>query len=329
MRKLLSFLFLGLLAAPTFAQVFIQNTLYNHTRMLYNPANTGFSQASSINGTNLTLLGRLQWVGIEGAPQSSAVIVNASSERLGGGIGGYVLADQLGPFSRIGANVAYAYHLSLGTEGQFGTLSIGASAGILQQTINGEWQYDPSNGPDPVVPVAPISGVVPSLAAGITYRGFNDRLFVGISGQDLLEPSIEKLLISNADGIESRIPRSFYLNAGYRFALNEESNLTPTLFLRTDGLLPPQLDLSLNWDYKSIVFGGSYRFFNDSFSALMGFNVNDRTFLAYAYDYTLNALNATGDVGSHEIIISYTIPSKSGSPTKINRVLDDPTPGSF
>ena len=35
-------------------------------------------------------------------------------------------------------------------------------------------------------------------------------------------------------------------------------------------------------------------------------------FLGYSYDYTMNALNAAGDVNTHEIIISYTFPSTSG-----------------
>ncbi len=304
--------------------------MYNYTRVLYNPAAAGMQQpASTTDGVNVTMLGRLQWLGIEGAPQTSAILINAKADRLGGGIGGYVLADKLGPFSRVGASLAYSYHLSLGDNGKLGTLQIGASAGFMQQTLNGNWRYDLANGPDPVVPQAPLSGTVPSLSAGLVYRGLNDRLTVGISGQDLLEPSIENLLASNTDGIESRIPRSFYFNASYTFDLSNESHLTPTVFARTEGILAPQLDASLYWDYKSIVFGGSYRFFNDSFSAILGFNVNDRTFLAYSYDYTLNALNATGDVATHEIIVSYTFPGSAGPRREIKQVRDIPNNGSL
>ena len=149
---------------------------------------------------------------------------------------------------------------------------------------------------------------------------------MGISGQDLLEPSIEDLLLTSGIGPDSRVARSFYLMGGYRFDFQNEMSLEPNVFIRTDGVLPPQLDVSVFWRYRPVVFGLSRRFFNDSFSGILGFNVLDRAFIGYSYDYTTNALNFAGDVHSHEIIISWSFPSpeeirkkqfdiRSGNPT--------------
>ena len=54
------------------AQVYIQNTMYRYTPVLYNPAAAGMTQTDD-QGMKLSFLGRLQWVGIEGAPRTSAV----------------------------------------------------------------------------------------------------------------------------------------------------------------------------------------------------------------------------------------------------------------
>jgi len=51
--------------------------------------------------------------------------------------------------------------------------------------------------------------------------------------------------------------------------------------------------------------GVAYRY-DDAVSALAGFNVSERIFIGYAYDYTLTELNDYNN-GSHEIILKYNI----------------------
>jgi hypothetical protein len=62
-----------------------------------------------------------------------------------------------------------------------------------------------------------------------------------------------------------------------------------------------------------MVFGISHRGFigtnNDSFSGIVGFNASTYLFVGYSYDYTTSGLGAF-TTGSHEVIISYTFPSK-------------------
>ncbi len=303
----------------TVGQVFVQNTMYNYNRFVYNPAAAGLGQAGMEDGMNLTLLGRAQWLGIEGAPSMSTVAFHSPLEGLSSGLGGYLIADRIGPITTTGINAAYSYHIELGTSGN--RLSIGVNGGLLQKSISATWEY---YGPvdDPLVPRGQYTAgtIVPSLGAGLFFTG--DKFFVGLSGQDLLEPSLEALLMTQV-GEDSRVPRSFFLSGGYTFKLSNQSSLEPQVFVRTDGTFPPQVDASLFWRYKPIVFGASYRFFNDSFSGILGFNVLDRTFIAYSYDYTLNSLNAPQDISSHELILSFTFPSRGRSGGQIKDNLDD------
>ncbi|MDP5169738.1 MAG: type IX secretion system membrane protein PorP/SprF [Bacteroidia bacterium] len=300
------------------AQVFVQNTMYNYNRFVYNPAAAGLGQLGMEDGMNLTLLGRMQWLGIEGAPNLSTVAFHTPMEGINSGLGAYLIADQIGPLTTTGLNLAYAYHLEMGRN----KLSIGVNGGFLQKSINANWVYYGED--DPTVGRGQYADgtIVPSLGAGLFFTGADGKYFVGVAGQDLLEPSLEALLLTSI-GEESTIPRSFYLNAGYVHRINAQQSLEPQIFVRSDGTLP-QVDLSLYWRYKPVVFGGSYRFFNDSFAAIFGVNVLDRTFIAYSYDYTLNSLNAAGDISSHEIIISFTFPTRGSQGGKIKDTLDNP-----
>ncbi len=326
MRTLTLALFLAVVCCTSAsAQVFFQNTMYNHSRFLYNPAAAGIKQVpTESDGLNLTLLGRQQWLGIDGAPRMSALSVqSALSEELRSGVGASVILDELGPLRTVGVNVSYAFYLPIGNNGA--QLNFGVSGGFLQKSLSSNWVYDRDlNGEDPTIVDAPTSDIVPSLGAGIYFSGPGNRYYIGISGQDLLEPSIEGLLSQQSIGDDSKVARSFFLLGGYRFDLPNDMSLEPTVMARTEGLFPPQVDLNLYWRYSPITIGAGYRFFNDSFSGMLGFNISQNAFLGYSYDYTLSALNFAGDVSTHELILSYTFPSSKKNPGRNVDILDNP-----
>ncbi len=291
------------------AQVYIQNTMYRYTPVLYNPAAAGMTQGED-QGLKLAFLGRLQWVGIDGAPRTSAITADAGVGN-NMGLGAYLIGDQLGPISTTGLNVAYSYQFEFGLGNK---LSIGVNGGILQKAINGDF-VTPDGVPDPLVGMGFYSATsfIPNLGAGIYFSGLNDRLTIGLSGQDLLEPSVEGLFLQDV-GTTTTVPRSFYVMAGYKIPITQSADgsedifsITPMVFARTEGTFPPQFDVSVFADYKVLTGGLSYRGFNDSFSAILGFDVNDRMFLGYSFDYTLSPLNASQDLSSHEIILTYSL----------------------
>ncbi|TAE51023.1 MAG: type IX secretion system membrane protein PorP/SprF, partial [Bacteroidetes bacterium] len=279
-----------------------QNTLYYYNRMGYNPAATGVPLPGMEQGAALTLLGRYQWMGIEGAPRMAGLSYQNYFESFKSGIGATLVSDQLGPITSSWIDVSYAFQMDLGESLR---LRIGVNGGVRQNRLSPNWIYNTFNGEDPILPGDVRTVLAPSLGAGLYLTDANDKFFVGLSGQDLLEPSIAGLTLQPLTS-DSRIPRSFFLMGGYRFdfGVDGRSSLTPSVMLRTDGIMPPQADVSVRYTYKPIVLGLNYRFHNDSFSGILGFNVSDRTFLGYAYDYTLSPLNSQRDVNSHEIILT-------------------------
>ncbi|MEM7657835.1 MAG: PorP/SprF family type IX secretion system membrane protein, partial [Bacteroidota bacterium] len=310
--SLLIVLCVGMLVAGQ-AQVFFQNTMHPYVRFAYNPAAAGFALPGMEEGANFTLMGRQQWLGIEGAPRTPLFAFQTPLPQKYGAIGAVLASDQTGPISNSWLDVSYAYRLELGERLR---LSIGVAGGVKQVAINPEgFIYDQSGGIDPIIPLATQGVVVPNLNAGLYLTsvdpatGREGNYFLGISGQNLLEPNIEGLLGVSGIGDDSNVDRSFALMGGYRFDLSTRLSLQPMLMMQTDGVGAPQTMASVYLNYKPIVVGINYRMNSgESVGGMVGFNISDRTFFGYSYDYPTTALSAAGDLHSHEIILSYTLP---------------------
>lgn len=313
----LTILAIPLLLSVAFGQQDPQYTMYMFNRQALNPAYTG-----ALEATNITLLGRSQWVGIPGAPQTATFSASGFLSGISSGIGGYIVAEELGPLQTFGANLQYAFHLQMGERSR---LNIGVNGGILNKALAAKWIYNQDLGTDPTIgpPNVDVSagGFAPDLGAGIYYHlkmpnltGTaypQDKFYAGVSASHLLEPKLDFLLTGTPTAPDTRLRRGFNFTTGATFALSTNIYLQPSLFVRTD-LASVQSDLSANLYISPMVFGLNYRglFYrdHDSFSGIVGFNVNTSLFIAYSYDYTISNLTSYTS-GSHELIISYTFPT--------------------
>ena len=327
MRKIFLLFFpLFVCSLSALGQIYVQNTQYNFSRFMYNPAVAG-----DVPGIRLTSVGRLQWVDIDGAPNLANFSVDFPSEVLAGGVGVNVMRDELGPLATTGINLAYAFH----TDFSFGRLNIGVMGGLLQKSLNATWRYldavvDPLIGP--ANGIYTNATMIPDLSFGLMYNHYGageySRFYVGLAGHNLLEPSIEGLFIDPSVSEISRVPRSFYLMGGYRIDLDptERNYLQPTFLVRTDlnFAIAPQIDASLYWHYKVMTFGMGYRY-QDSFSGIVGFELSDRLFAGYSYDHTTSLLGGNGQGASHELVLTYILQQGDRSPGKITDILDGRT----
>ncbi len=315
MRSLLLGLLLVIVLSPAaFAQQDPQYTMFMFNRFVQNPAYAGALQA-----TNITGLGRAQWVGIPQAPNTTTASINGYSKALHGGLGAYLIGDRLGPLSTVGIKGAYAFHLEFGDKKAF--LNVGVAGGIYQKVLNGDWIYNQSAGIDPVLPLTKEPILVPDLDAGMYFHVPlrdasssaypQDRFYIGAAVSHILEPSMESLM-AVPDQVNTVLSRGISAQAGYVFDLGPSVFLEPNVNFRMAGPTS-QFDLNLNLYVSPMVFGISHRGFvganNDSFSGLVGFNASTYLFIGYSYDYTTSGLGRF-TTGSHEVIVSYTFPSK-------------------
>lgn len=311
---LLGFLLVIVLSPAAFSQQDPQYTMFMFNRFVLNPAYAG-----SLQATNITGLGRAQWVGIPQAPNTTTASINGYSKVLHGGLGAYLIGDRLGPLSTMGAKAAYAFHMPFG--GGKAYLNVGVAGGIYQKTLNGDWIYNQAGGIDPVLPTGKQNLILPDLDAGLYFhvplKGASssafpqDKFYIGGSVTHLLEPSMENLMaIPNA--VKTVLPRGIQGSAGYVFQLGPSTFLEPNVNFRMAGPTN-QFDLNLNLYVSPMVFGISHRGLvgntADSFSGIVGFNASTYLFIGYSYDYTTSKLSGF-TTGSHEVIVSYTFPSK-------------------
>jgi type IX secretion system PorP/SprF family membrane protein len=304
------------------AQVFFQNTMYQYAQFAYNPASAGVSGPGLIEGANISFLGRLQWLGFEGAPQTSALSFHSPLKAGYGAAGILAIADQIGPFSNVYLQGAYGYDFGLFDDNL--TLRIGVGGGIRQISLDPSGFLAPDDG-DVVITGSQQSTIVEALSAGIYLTGFDERLFVSLAGQNLTDPSIDAITGGiDRDNVASIGSRTFTAAAGYTFNLNDKMTLQPSAMMITDFSQTPQLNMSLIWGYSPLLVGLNYRgnLAAESIGGIIGVNLSGNTFLGYSYDFPLSDLNNNTDINTHEVILSYTFSDLFGS--NRSRDQDDP-----
>ena len=110
------------------AQQLPQFTQYMINDYVFNPAIAGIESSYQMK-TNI----RNQWIGIVDAPRTTVLSAYGKYRESNVGLGGVVFSDQVGPTSRNGMSLSYAYHFSL-TEKM--KMSLALSGGFAQFKID-------------------------------------------------------------------------------------------------------------------------------------------------------------------------------------------------
>jgi type IX secretion system PorP/SprF family membrane protein len=247
---------------------------------------------------------RSQWVGAIGAPKTGSLFMHApinENIELGFSIINDKIGDGIVNENFISGDFAYVLKLNEKTK-----LSFGLKAGLNFFNTNFNGLYLPdgtivgSNSFDPSVDN--INKTFLNIGAG-TFL-YTDNYYVGLSVPNFLKN--KHLKNSNALSSIGTDELHFFLTAGYVFKLNENLKFKPAFMFKAVDSAPISTDLSLNFlIYEKLTLGISHRF-EDSVSALAGFQITPKLKIGYAYDYTTSNL---GDfnTGSHEIIMLFDI----------------------
>lgn len=285
MKKVITTIVLSTSMFCSFAQQDPQFSQNMWNKLQPNPGSAGAS-----GGICATLLGRMQWVGFDGAPKSYLLNVDGYIAAIRGGIGLSVVSDNIGVNKGIAAKVSYAYQLNLGT----GKLGIGLDAGILQNSLDGG-KLNPAQSGDNSIPTGSSSALVPDFGFGLYYQ-IPEKLYFGISSTHLVPGRMKY------NNVNFKIARHYYLMAGYTYNVSQKFDLLPSVFIKTDGSAT-QFDVNLNVMYNKLVWlGASYRL-QDAVVAMAG--VQWKNFrLGYSYDFNTSKLKSYNG-GTHEIMLGY------------------------
>lgn len=264
---------------------------YMMNGFLLNPAIAGTDETSP-----LRLTVRQQWAGVVDAPATQTLSGHTAlgyNDKYG--VGGYVYNDHFGPLSRIGIHGAFSYQLKLNTNTN---LSMGLSLSAFQYKIS-EADLNIINPNDAAITGKTESTWAPDANFGLYV--YNRDYFVGLSSSQLIQ---YKLQLGDYNDL-GKIVRHYYLTGGYKFVLNKDFEIEPSLLLKTTEQSPLQVDINTKFYYqKNYWLGFSYRH-KDATILMLGIKV-DRYYVGYAFDYTISNLNNYSH-GSHEIMVGFNI----------------------
>jgi type IX secretion system PorP/SprF family membrane protein len=286
-------LFVVVLAAQ--AQQEPQYTQYMYNTLTVNPGYTG-----STGGLEATLLHRSQWAGIEGAPVTQAFSIHSPVYSDNIGLGLSAINERIGPADQFYVDANFAYTIPVG---RLSKIVFGLKAGA--RVLNIDWsrgRYYQEG--DPLLNVNINNHIAPTIGAGLYY--YTDDWYAGVSVPSFIRSDYYDDI--KEDAIASRL--HYYLMAGYVFSLTDNLKFKPAVLGKIVSGAPVTVDVSANFLLQEkVTLGASYRW-DDSVSALAGFQITSKLFAGYSYDYSVTELSKYND-GSHEIIIRFNLMPKT------------------
>lgn len=297
--KLFSFV-LMFTAIVSYAQQDAQFTQYMYNTININPAYAGSRGALSIFG-----LYRTQWVGLDGAPETSSFSVNTPINNSNLGLGVSLINDKIGPTNEndLSVDLSYTIQTSVNYKLSFGIKATGNLFNLDVDKLNPEQQGDPQ--------FQNFNSVFrPNIGAGVYYH--SDKAYIGLSVPNFIETN----RYNDNDYAIYKDKINYYVMAGYVFDLDkyEDIKFKPAVLAKIVEGAPLQVDVSANFMFiNKFVVGVAYRW-SAALSAMVGFQVSDGLYIGYGYDRETTNLNNYNS-GSHEIFLRYEIFKNNGKIT--------------
>jgi type IX secretion system PorP/SprF family membrane protein len=318
-------------------------TQYILNNFILNPALAGIQ-----NYWDFKVSYRNQWVGLQGAPTTLYLTINAplgktaydyetpttvpdaQAQHLSAkqtlmeytappahsGLGFTILNDKTGPLNRIAAYGSYAYHIPVGRKT---TLSMGVSLGVQEVNVDvNAVDFGQANPVDPaVLESGYLNKLEPDVNAGLWLS--NTTFFLGLSAQQIVPVPINAVNNSTTTNgailLKGKlIPHTFF-TAGYKISASDDITILPSVMISYVQPLPIGVDVNAKIQYQDLLWlGFSYRN-KVGWAALLGINISSTINLGYSYDYTTTPLNTVSN-GTHEIVIGFLWRKKSKEVSK-------------
>jgi len=272
-----------------------QYTQYMYNTLVVNPGYTG-----STGNLEANLLHRTQWVGIDGAPQTQAFSIHGPvfNEKIGLGLS--AVNDKLGPSNEVYVDANFSYTINVGYESK---IAFGLKAGARVLDIDWSKGRYYQEG-DPLLNTNINGKITPALGAGIYY--YTDKFYAGVSVPSFIRSDYYDDIQEST--VSDRL--HYYVMGGYVFDVSDNLKFKPAVLGKIVSGAPITVDVSANFLlYEKLTLGASYRY-DDSVSALAGFQITRGIFVGYAYDYSVTELNKYND-GSHEFVLKFQLVPKS------------------
>lgn len=266
----------------------------HYTQYMYNQNILNPAYAGSRGDLSIGLLGRTQWVGIEGAPDTQTLNIHGKVGN-GLGLGLSFINDQIGPAKETNLMLDASYTLQVGANSNLAFGLKGSYNFLNVDLINGTIRNDAGD----VLFEHNVTDKAFNVGAGLFFN--TERLYVGLAVPNILENKIQAVTVQGS--IQDVTDKMHWFGtAGYVFDLSSSLKFKPSIMVKAVQGSPISFDLngSLFIDEKFEV-GLSWRE-GDSIDAIVGIQASPQIRVGYAYDHTLTNLGDYNS-GSHEIML--------------------------
>jgi len=325
LKKYLTFFVFIATTNIAFGQQLSHYSQYMHNSLLLNPAIAGLE--GNIEGQ---ISNRSQWVGFDGGPKTYYLSVHgevrgmtpkssclmltkpsmASSSRyylskipnsLRQGIGGTIIADQYGLFSKTSGYASYALHIPLNVKNERAkyNLSVGISVGMSNIKFNGGSSTIPNPEEETYIDFTTQKFYINYLDMNAGLWFYSELYYIGYATNQLLKDKVKFGDFPPGTGL---LNVHHFITAGYQYRVNDDFTLVPSVMVKLVQPAPASYDFNVKLLYRQYIWGGiSYRH-KDAVSGLLGITLNDKVYIGYSYDMTTSDLKSYNS-GSHEVIL--------------------------
>lgn len=280
-------------------RAFAQQQIYNYSQYAdnltaVNPAYSILDKAGSVS-----VLGRKQFIGIDGAPSSLMLNANFPIESINGAAGVYVLNDQAAVEKQIEANVFFAKGVQL-TQTDY--LAVALNLGVRNYVGN----YSQLDATDPQF-MNDVRETKPNIGFGVML--YSTNYYLGLSVPEFTIRSLGTASQQQANYLRTH----YYFTGAYLADVSDDVKVKPatlvsyvngsTVLANISGTLYLKEQLGVGLNYRT-----------DKKAAAM-LSVIGKVFrVGYSYQFGTSSNNLGGvNITTHEVSISYRFGNVTGN----------------
>jgi type IX secretion system PorP/SprF family membrane protein len=295
---------------------------HHYTQFMYNKLllNPGYAGARGV--PSLTGIYRNQWIGFDGAPQSTLLSFNSPFLTPKVGVGFTLSQEKIGLQRDVYGALAYSYEL---VKSENVSVRLGIMGSIRSRGYDfSKASTDPNQTPDGSITNNFVHDVTGNVGAGI-YGTVSQMFYFGVSVPHIYANNIGRNANAILPGKESR---HYYGTAGAIIPLSDDINLMPAVLVKYVKNVPFDVDLNLNLDIrKKVTAGLSYRAGGDkageSLDLLVFWQVSDQVGVGAAYDFTLSKIKDYS-AGSVELMLQVDLKKTTSGKTGRKKPMTNP-----
>jgi type IX secretion system PorP/SprF family membrane protein len=289
------------------AQTDAQFSQFYEVPTFYNPAAIGSTDYIKVRGG-----ARLQWVGIDNAPQTFLGTADMPFKFLGKRFGVGVVVDQesAGLYKSLNAGAQFGFKFKKWG----GEFTVAAQVGLYDQSFKGSEVYLPDEddyhqSTDDGIPMQDIHGTALDLAAGVWYQ--HKKFWAGLSCTHATSPTVGMNVASASGGSESsseqryefKADRIVYFMAGSNIPINNTLfDIVQSLLVKSDFTFWSG-EINARIRYNKMLYAGIGYRWDDAVILTLAADIKN-FYIGYSYDYATSAIH-TASSGSHEVFVGY------------------------